>query len=322
MDVIGNGSFSDPDGLVTSTYVEWGDSSTSNTGLNPSNVPHQYGSVGTFVSQLVLVTGEGEIRDACQASVEVGEKPPPPPPEEPGCELQVIEIVHDPSITLKARWWNGTPGPHPLDWDDGNVTPLFGSTGSETLEHNYRSSGLRDITFTVHGAEGKSAICRTTVEFKEGEEYGPSGIQIRLIAYFPGVIEIWSSDCQSPADGCRPLAEYPDCTLAETDDKGCLINPLAVEDIYIKPAKVQVEMGLRDAHGRDHYMIIKRWLNEKGKGEKTLCVIRPVVPKLPKGVKPHYPDVIVYIDDITFTFDDVHYQAFQTLDWYAMVGNE
>jgi hypothetical protein len=79
LDVIGNGVFSDPDNLVSSTYVEWGDgSANSNTGLDPTSVAHTFEARGTFISQLVLVKQDNaEIRtEACRAQIEVEELAP------------------------------------------------------------------------------------------------------------------------------------------------------------------------------------------------------------------------------------------------------
>jgi len=73
----GSGDSADPSGLVTRVYVDWGDGSVSDAVLGPINIAHTYGLSGTFVSQLVLVTDEGEIRsESCRAQVRVEERPP------------------------------------------------------------------------------------------------------------------------------------------------------------------------------------------------------------------------------------------------------
>ncbi len=326
LDVLGTGSFSDPDSQVASTFVEWGDSDTTATGLSPVNVPHTYG-VGTFTSQLVLVLGDGtEIRDAnCQAVVKTTEEQP----EEPGCTLEVLEIVHDPQVTLRATWWNATAGPHPLDWDDGQFTQLFGASGLEILSHEYNKGGTREVELTVRGEDGQEFVCSARIEFKE-EEPTQRGIQLRLIAGYPGIVEGYPAHCIDrntgfPEEGCEPLFTFPGCTLEETNDEGCLIHPLAVEDVYVMPVWGENgETGMMDAghfdpHGGDHFITLLRfvgtWLNPLG-------TFRAVVPKVPRGVWPVYPDLRLYIDAWNNDDETEHsfdfpggYQAFKWDEW-------
>lgn len=75
--VFGTGSFSDPDNLIKSTYIEWGDGFSSKTGLNPAQIKHEYTNSGTFTSQLVLVKKDTTLVRApeCQATVVVNEVP-------------------------------------------------------------------------------------------------------------------------------------------------------------------------------------------------------------------------------------------------------
>ena len=115
--VVGNGSFKDKDQQISYTLVEWGDGQTSDTLLNPTNVNHQYGNTGIFLSQLVLVTVNGQqIRETiCRQQVEVGVEPTPTP-------------THTPTPTVTP-----TPTPTPTP----TVTPSPTPSPTPTPEANY-----------------------------------------------------------------------------------------------------------------------------------------------------------------------------------------
>lgn len=76
LEVTGSGSYTDPDGLVESVRVIWGDGNVTTDPSDLGSVPHTYG-VGTHESQLVLVKADGGLvtGDACRAAIE-GVEPP------------------------------------------------------------------------------------------------------------------------------------------------------------------------------------------------------------------------------------------------------
>ncbi len=155
LQVVGSGSYTDPDGLVESVRVIWGDGNVTTDPNDLGSVPHSY-EVGTFTSQLVLVKADGGLvtGDACRASVQAIEPP---------VEIFEVEVGASCQDHVLSGWVRGYAS------QEATLNVTAAALGAEIGGTRQVGPGSFEFAADKSGVEGLIAVEATATLTYQGE---------------------------------------------------------------------------------------------------------------------------------------------------------
>lgn len=133
-------SSSDPDGTISTTRVDWGDTITQLYSGPITSATHSYSSTGSSTSQIftivVTATDNNASYTSISSQVTINDRVPVPSFNPSSTSLVTGQNV---TLTISATDSDGTVTSLKVDWGDGNIDTLSGTATSDT--HSYISTG-------------------------------------------------------------------------------------------------------------------------------------------------------------------------------------
>ena len=130
----------DPDGSITTTRVDWGDTITQLYSGAITRATHSYSSTGLSTSQIftiiVTATDNNASYTSTSSQVTINDRVPVPSFNPSSTSLNTGQNV---TLTISATDPDGTVTALKVDWGDGNIDTLSGTATSDT--HSYSSTG-------------------------------------------------------------------------------------------------------------------------------------------------------------------------------------
>ena len=154
----------DPDGTISTTRVDWGDTMTQLFSGAITSATHSYSSTGSSTSQIftivVTATDNNASYTSTSSQVTINDRVPVPSFNPSSTSLITGQNL---TLTISASDPDGTVAALKVDWGDGNIDTLSGTATSDT--HSYSSTGtLTSKIFTISvnatdnsGSTGKSS---------------------------------------------------------------------------------------------------------------------------------------------------------------------
>jgi hypothetical protein len=152
-------SASDPDGTISTTRVDWGDTITQLYSGAITSATHSYASTGSSTLQIftIIVTGTDNNASYTSASsqVTINDRVPVPSFNPSSTSLSTGQNV---TLTISATDPDGTVTTLRVDWGDGNIDTLSGTATSDI--HSYGSTGTstsKIFTITVNATDNSGS---------------------------------------------------------------------------------------------------------------------------------------------------------------------
>jgi chitodextrinase len=153
-------SVSDPDGTISTTSVDWGDSMTQLYSGAITSATHSYASTGSSTSQIftiiVTATDNNASYTSNSSQVTINDRVPVPTFNPSSTSLTTNQNV---TLTISATDPDGTVTAIKVDWGDGTIDSLSGTATSDT--HSYGSTGTptsKSFTITVNATDNSGSI--------------------------------------------------------------------------------------------------------------------------------------------------------------------
>jgi PKD repeat protein len=140
---------SDPDGTISTTRIDWGDTVTQLYAGAITSATHSYTSTGASTSQIftivITATDNNASYTSTSAQVTIHDRVPIPSFNPSLTSLITNQNV---TLTISASDPDGTVVSLRVDWGDGTIDTLSGTATSDT--HSYISTGISTSkTFTI-----------------------------------------------------------------------------------------------------------------------------------------------------------------------------
>jgi len=152
-------SVSDPDGSISTTRVDWGDSITQLYSGAITSATHSYASTGSSTSQIftiiVTATDNNASYTSTSSQVTINDRVPSPSFNPSSTSLSTGQNV---TLTISATDPDGTVTAIKVDWGDGTIDTLSGTATSDT--HGYGSTGTSTsniFTITVNATDNSGS---------------------------------------------------------------------------------------------------------------------------------------------------------------------
>lgn len=152
-------SASDPDGTISTTRVDWGDSITQLYAGAITSATHSYASTGSSTSQIftiiVTATDNNASYTSTSSQVTINDRVPVPSFNPSSTSLSTGQNV---TLTISATDPDGTVTALKVDWGDGNIDTLSGTATSDS--HSYSSTGTstsKIFTITVNATDNSGS---------------------------------------------------------------------------------------------------------------------------------------------------------------------
>jgi PKD domain len=150
---------SDPDGTISTTRVDWGDTTSQLYSGAITSATHSYATTGSSTSQIftiiVTATDNNASYTSTSSQVTINDRVPIPSFNPSSTSLTTNQNV---TLTISATDPDGTVATIRVDWGDGTVDTLSGTATSDT--HNYGSTGTsttRIFTITVNATDNSGS---------------------------------------------------------------------------------------------------------------------------------------------------------------------
>ncbi|HVH14607.1 MAG TPA: PKD domain-containing protein [Candidatus Angelobacter sp.] len=133
-------SSSDPDGTISTTRVDWGDTITQLYSGAITSATHSYSSTGSSTSKIftiiVTATDNNASYTSTSSQVTINDRVPVPSFNPSSTTLSTGQNI---TLTISATDPDGTVTTLRVDWGDGNIDTLSGTATSDI--HSYSSTG-------------------------------------------------------------------------------------------------------------------------------------------------------------------------------------
>jgi len=150
---------SDPDGTISTTRVDWGDTIVQLYSGAITSATHSYASTGSSTSQIftIIITGTDNNASYTSASsaVTINDRVPVPSFNPSSTALVTSQNV---TLTIIAADPDGTVTALKVDWGDGTIDTLSGTATSDI--HSYSSTGTSTsniFTITVNATDNSGS---------------------------------------------------------------------------------------------------------------------------------------------------------------------
>ena len=164
-------SVSDPDGTISTTRVDWGDSMTQLYSGAVTSATHSYASTGSSTSQIftiiVTATDNNASYTSTSSQVTINDRVPIPSFNPSSSSLTTGQDV---TLTISAADPDGTVASIRVDWGDGTIDTLSGTATSDV--HGYGSTGTstsKVFTISVNATDnsGSTGISSSQVNVSD-----------------------------------------------------------------------------------------------------------------------------------------------------------
>jgi len=152
-------SVSDPDGSISTTRVDWGDTITQLYSGAITIATHSYVSTGSSTSEIftiiVTATDNNASYTSASSQVTINDRVPVPSFNPSSTSLSTGQNV---TLTISATDPDGTVTALRVDWGDGNIDTLSGTATSDI--HSYSSTGTSPssiFTITVNATDNSGS---------------------------------------------------------------------------------------------------------------------------------------------------------------------
>lgn len=152
-------SVSDPDGSISTTRVDWGDTITQLYSGAITSATHSYASTGSSTSQIftiiVTATDNNASYTSTSSQVTINDRVPSPSFNPSSTSLSTGQNV---TLTISATDPDGTVTALKVDWGDGTIDTLPGTATSDV--HSYSSTGTSTssiFTITVNATDNSGS---------------------------------------------------------------------------------------------------------------------------------------------------------------------
>ncbi len=152
-------SVSDPDGSISTTRVDWGDTITQLYSGAITSATHSYASTGSSTSEIftiiVTATDNNASFTSTSTQVTINDRVPVPSFNPSSTSLSTGQNV---TLTISASDPDGTVTALRVDWGDGNIDTLSGTATSDI--HSYSSTGTSPsnvFTITVNATDNSGS---------------------------------------------------------------------------------------------------------------------------------------------------------------------
>jgi PKD domain len=153
-------SVSDPDGTISTTRIDWGDTITQLYSGAITSATHSYASTGSSTSKIftivVTATDNNASYTSASSQVTINDRFPVPTFNPSSTVLSTGQNV---TLTISATDPDGTVTAIKVDWGDGTIDSLSGTATSDT--HSYGSTGTstsKTFTITVNATDNSGSI--------------------------------------------------------------------------------------------------------------------------------------------------------------------
>ncbi len=157
-------SASDPDGTISTTRVDWGDTITQLYSGAITSATHGYASTASSTSQIftiiVTATDNNASYTSTSSQVTINDRVPSPSFNPSSTSLSTGQNV---TLTISATDPDGTVTALKVDWGDGTIDTLSGAATSDT--HSYVSTGTSTsniFTITVNATDNSGSTGKYT----------------------------------------------------------------------------------------------------------------------------------------------------------------
>jgi hypothetical protein len=152
-------SVSDPDGSISTTRVDWGDTITQLYSGAITSATHSYASTGSSTSEMftiiVTATDNNASFTSTSTQVTINDRVPVPSFNPSSTSLTTSQNI---TLTISASDPDGTVTALRVDWGDGNIDTLSGTATSDI--HSYSSTGTSPsnvFTITVNATDNSGS---------------------------------------------------------------------------------------------------------------------------------------------------------------------
>ena len=149
----------DPDGTISTTRVDWGDTITQLYSGAITSATHSYSSTGSTTSQIftivVTATDNNASYTSTSSQVTINDRVPVPSFNPSSTSLTTGQNV---TLTITATDPDGVVTALKVDWGDGSIDTLSGTATSDT--HSYSSTGTstsKIFTITVNATDNSGS---------------------------------------------------------------------------------------------------------------------------------------------------------------------
>src|SRR5205807_1645460 len=176
---------SDPDGTISTTRVDWGDTIVQPYSGAITSATHSYASTGSSTSQIftIIITGTDNNASYTSASSQVTINDRVPVPSFNPSSTALI-TGQDVTLTIIAADPDGTVTALKVDWGDGTIDTLSDSPNTDT--HQYTSTGYaRSKTFAIaitvtDNSGSTSALSNSTVSVQSSSQSSSGTLSLPL----------------------------------------------------------------------------------------------------------------------------------------------
>jgi hypothetical protein len=150
---------SDPDGTISTTRIDWGDTMTQLYAGAITSATHSYTSTGSSTSQIftivITATDNNASYTSTSSQVTINDRVPVPSFNPSSTSLTTNQNV---TLTISATDPDGTVVSLRVDWGDGTIDTLSGTATSGI--HSYSSTGTstsKAFTITVNATDNSGS---------------------------------------------------------------------------------------------------------------------------------------------------------------------
>jgi plastocyanin len=179
---------SDPDGTISSTRVDWGDTIVQLYSGAITGATHSYISTGSSTSKIftiiITATDNNASYTSTSSQVTVNDRAPIVSFNPSSTALTTGQTV---TLTISASDADGNVTAIKVDWGDGAIDTLLGTSRTDT--HQYASTGSASsktftITITATDNSGSTSTPNTSIVSVQSSSQSPSGNLSLPLYYF------------------------------------------------------------------------------------------------------------------------------------------